>query len=399
MDAAYARVRRHVRAISSRPQILPKSNVAAAGIAAFYFRDPDGHALELIYFPPGKGDPRWQEPGERLFLGLDHAAIGVRSTAASLTSHPTSSRCPTRSLASPARCWYATPTATCCSSSSPDGTSQSSHHDCVESPRRPFAMDTADDRAQIYDRQFLLSPEKRDQFLELWEVERYGTDSYGDAAYVSVYGLTPADWYARGIRLLARTAVECTRDVLGDAIGRDIAAIVSHAPPAPGITVMDPFAGSCNTLYWILRHLAQARGIAFELDDRVFDATSRNLSLVDQAIRIVHGDYVLGLRNHTVPRAETMIVFVAPPWGDALDPVSGLDLRRMHPPIAEIIDLFDAHYANNKILYVTQIHETIDQRSLIEVSAKFDWSAPKLYTLDEAGKNHGILLGTRRWKP
>jgi catechol 2,3-dioxygenase-like lactoylglutathione lyase family enzyme len=84
MDAAYARERRHVRAISSRPQILPKSNVAAAGIAAFYFRDPDGHALELIHFPPGKGDPRWQEPGESLFLGIDHTAIGVRSTATSL---------------------------------------------------------------------------------------------------------------------------------------------------------------------------------------------------------------------------------------------------------------------------------------------------------------------------
>lgn len=85
MDAAYARVRRHVRAISSGPQILPQSNVAAAGIAAFYFRDPDGHALELIHFPPRKGDPRWQEPGDGLFLGIDHTAIGVRSTATSLT--------------------------------------------------------------------------------------------------------------------------------------------------------------------------------------------------------------------------------------------------------------------------------------------------------------------------
>jgi hypothetical protein len=46
-----------------------------------------------------------------------------------------------------------------------------------------------------------------------------------------------------------------------------------------------------------------------------------------------------------------------------------------------------------------QIHETIDQGSLAEVSGKFDWSALKLYTLNEAGKNHGVLLGTKRWKP
>jgi hypothetical protein len=262
-------------------------------------------------------------------------------------------------------------------------------------------MDTQDgsSRAQIYDRQFLLSQEKRNQVLELWEVERYGVDSYGHAAYVSVYGMTPAEWYARGIRLLARTAVECTRDVLGDAIGRDIAAVVSEGPPALGITVIDPFAGSCNTLYWILRHLAQARGIAFELDDRVFDATSRNLSLVDEDIRIMHGDYATGLRDHAIPWTETVIVFVAPPWGEALDPASGLDLRRTQPPIADIIAFFDALYANNRILYVTQIHETVDQRSLAEVSGTFEWSALKLYTLNEAGKNHGVLLGTKRWKP
>lgn len=84
MDAAYARVRPHVAAISTAPQTLPVSNRAAAGIAAFYFRDPDGHPLELIHFPAGKGDPRWQTSDGRLFLGIDHTAIAVRSTAASL---------------------------------------------------------------------------------------------------------------------------------------------------------------------------------------------------------------------------------------------------------------------------------------------------------------------------
>ena len=31
-----------------------------AGIRAFYFRDPDGHPLEVLQFPPDKGDPKWQ---------------------------------------------------------------------------------------------------------------------------------------------------------------------------------------------------------------------------------------------------------------------------------------------------------------------------------------------------
>jgi catechol 2,3-dioxygenase-like lactoylglutathione lyase family enzyme len=84
MDAAYAHLRRYnVRHVSTAPQTLPDWNTAAAGIRAFYFRDPDGHNLEVIYFPKGKGAPRWQ--GKRdLFLGIDHTAISVRSTEESL---------------------------------------------------------------------------------------------------------------------------------------------------------------------------------------------------------------------------------------------------------------------------------------------------------------------------
>jgi catechol 2,3-dioxygenase-like lactoylglutathione lyase family enzyme len=85
MDAAYQRLREfNVQHVSSAPQRLPETIPAAAGIEAFYFRDPDGHNLELIYFPADKGDPRWQEPTNELFLGIDHTAIAVSDTDASL---------------------------------------------------------------------------------------------------------------------------------------------------------------------------------------------------------------------------------------------------------------------------------------------------------------------------
>lgn len=38
--------------------------------------------------------------------------------------------------------------------------------------------------------------------MEPWEVQRYGTDSFGDPDYVSIFGMRPRDWHARGIRLL-----------------------------------------------------------------------------------------------------------------------------------------------------------------------------------------------------
>lgn len=85
MDQAFAKLRElKVQFVSTGPQTLPASIPAAAGIKAFYFRDPDQHNLEVIYFPPGKGDPRWQEKTDKLFLGIDHTAIGISNTDASL---------------------------------------------------------------------------------------------------------------------------------------------------------------------------------------------------------------------------------------------------------------------------------------------------------------------------
>jgi catechol 2,3-dioxygenase-like lactoylglutathione lyase family enzyme len=81
---AYEVLRKHgVEAVSQGPQRLPDWNRNAAGIRAFYFKDPDGHPLEILQFPAGKGDPKWQRGG-RLFLGIDHTAIVVADTAASL---------------------------------------------------------------------------------------------------------------------------------------------------------------------------------------------------------------------------------------------------------------------------------------------------------------------------
>src|SRR5437879_240572 len=85
MDQAFEKLRAvKVQFVSTGPQTLPASLPAAAGIKAFYFRDPDQHNLEIIYFPPGKGDPRWQEKTDKLFLGIDHTAIAISNTDASL---------------------------------------------------------------------------------------------------------------------------------------------------------------------------------------------------------------------------------------------------------------------------------------------------------------------------
>jgi catechol 2,3-dioxygenase-like lactoylglutathione lyase family enzyme len=85
MDLAYKWLRQNkVQHASTGPQRLPDWNKNAGGIQAFYFRDPDGHYLEILQFPEGKGDPKWHRKTDQLFIGIDHTAIVVSDTEESL---------------------------------------------------------------------------------------------------------------------------------------------------------------------------------------------------------------------------------------------------------------------------------------------------------------------------
>lgn len=102
MDSAYQKLLKNkVAHVSTSPQTLPDYLPNAAGIKAFYFRDPEGHNLELIWFPPEKGG-RWKVEGRgsetsetakpsplhplpsTFFLGIDHTAIGIANTDSSM---------------------------------------------------------------------------------------------------------------------------------------------------------------------------------------------------------------------------------------------------------------------------------------------------------------------------
>jgi catechol 2,3-dioxygenase-like lactoylglutathione lyase family enzyme len=60
--------------IKGDPVLLPPNT---GSVTAFKFRDPEGHPLELIFFPNGVGDPIWQQTPGTGILGYDHTAISV----------------------------------------------------------------------------------------------------------------------------------------------------------------------------------------------------------------------------------------------------------------------------------------------------------------------------------
>ena len=81
MEKAYEKLKEYgVTHVSTAPQTLPDYIPEAAGVKAFYFQDPDRHNIEVIYFPKGKGDTKWQKVTDKVFLGIDHSAIGISDT-------------------------------------------------------------------------------------------------------------------------------------------------------------------------------------------------------------------------------------------------------------------------------------------------------------------------------
>jgi len=64
------------------PQRLPDNS---GGVTAFKFRDPEGHPLELLAFPPATCPACWRgRSGGDPCIGIDHSAIVVADTARSI---------------------------------------------------------------------------------------------------------------------------------------------------------------------------------------------------------------------------------------------------------------------------------------------------------------------------
>jgi len=83
MEGAYTQLERLSPASISTdgPQLLPPNT---GGVTAFKFRDPDGHPLELLHFPPGVSDSAWRHGKGLRPLGYDHSAIVVENIERSL---------------------------------------------------------------------------------------------------------------------------------------------------------------------------------------------------------------------------------------------------------------------------------------------------------------------------
>ena len=263
-------------------------------------------------------------------------------------------------------------------------------------------MRTGDqDDSTVFDRDHVLFGPLREAVLDLDQVRRYGATMFGDPDAISLYGMSPQTWYQRGIRLLGRTMVECTRDSLSELIAADVAEVAAAAPGRTTLLV-DLFAGSANTLFWMHRALPDAVAVGVELDPAIWQLTRHNLDLVGYPIELRNGSYTDALDDLDDLDAlqdGLAVFFVGPPWGHAFDAATGLDFGRTLPPVREVVDHIEAGMPERPLLVAVQAFERVEPESLEEVRSMFDWSQLRTYSLNPPGKNPATLLGTRGWRP
>jgi hypothetical protein len=177
---------------------------------------------------------------------------------------------------------------------------------------------------------------RRYDVLNLDEVIEVGRILFGDPDGMSVYGMPPIDWYARGVRLLGRTCVEATPDVTARPIARTVRALLGTGPR---IGVVDLFAGSGNLMLHVARELSAAV-CGLDADEAVWRQTGGNLRMVGVTADLRHGNWLSYFADPL--SVDTSVYVISPPWGNAFSFANGLDITATNPPIPHIIDTIAA---------------------------------------------------------
>jgi hypothetical protein len=51
------------------------------------------------------------------------------------------------------------------------------------------------------------------------------------------------------------------------------------------------------------------------------------------------------------------------------------------------------------MLFAVQAYEEVSVPSLSQIRMRLDWTDVRIYPINEKGRNHGVILGTKGWVP
>jgi hypothetical protein len=185
--------------------------------------------------------------------------------------------------------------------------------------------------------------------------------------------MRPLAWYLCGCRIVGRTAVEMTRDGPAQFLANSVASTLAMEGGSIS-DVIDPFVGSGNLLYHVLRATRARRGIGFDTNADVLPTTKRNFALLSRLGKLNGVEIVLEQKDwsETIDYVEhgSTLVLLSPPWGDAFGD-AGLDLRRTTPPVPDILHSLRSVRGAGQIFVAIQTYPRMVEASVKEIREKY----------------------------
>jgi hypothetical protein len=227
--------------------------------------------------------------------------------------------------------------------------------------------------------------------LALADLHFLGERLYHDRQACAVYGCSPDQAYARGIRLAGRTAIECCLDAPAQTIAADLQRYLQQQGMAGPVAVVDLFAGAGNLMYHIAHTLRAAYGVGIDADPLVARLTAQNLAIVASPWQVTHSSWQ-EFDPASLPDAiETLVVVVDPPWGCG-HTSQGLDLRATDPPVPDILAAL-IPLLRHPTVWVIKTYEHTVPASLATITERLANCQYSTLSCMAPGTNVGYLLG------
>ena len=139
--------------------------------------------------------------------------------------------------------------------------------------------------------------------------------------------------------------------------------------------MIDPFVGSGNVLYHLVREAKPERGIGIDQNREVLAAARSNFDRLRRLDRL--GGTAIELREGDWSRVVDLacegatLLVVMPPWGTAYTQEHGLDLRETTPPVLQILEKARAVGGGGPLFALVQTDPRVVVDSLEEILARY----------------------------
>ncbi|MBF0443786.1 MAG: RsmD family RNA methyltransferase [Oligoflexales bacterium] len=241
----------------------------------------------------------------------------------------------------------------------------------------------------------LLLTKKRYEILSLSFLKECGRVFFDDENAISLFDLTPDEYYSRGIRISGQTCIEC----VVDKCCREITGILdfSKLDRSLDVHLVDMFSGSGNMFFHFCKRLDAKKRTLVESDPNIWMRQVENFRAIDFKATSICGDWTQVFKEENSKFPDMNCFLISPPWGDGFSFSHGLDLLKTSPSVVSILRSIESYLKvgsirNSSAYCFVHLYEVTTPGSLAFIHDNFDVIDQKIGKIMPFGSNIGFMV-------